>query len=216
MSDEESKFKPAFLDKERAESIGYISGDASPQFDTELAALPELTSDLPVRGKGPSPGYADRWREIARLHALGYTNNQIARHLGYSPTGISLALQRPFVQDEIDRVRSQYYSHDAVSVIKDAALDGARRIHKIILDPNTKESTALAAGQWAVEKATGKAKQEVSVESGTFSAFMDLLNQMKDRDEPLDVTPQPPEGGAAVTGDEGRPDWDAWIRENVK
>lgn len=216
--------KPIFLSKELAESAPYRGADEVPKFDNELEALPELDTDMPARGKGPSAGYETRWREIARLHAHGYTNNQIAAHLGYSAPGISLALNKPFVKDEIARLRAKYYSQDVTDMVKDVARDGMRRIHRTILDPKTKDSVALAAATWSVEKAYGKAKQEVSVESGTLSGFMELLNEMRDRGEPLDVTPQilpeipekSPDSEKAGRSDSQNDDWATWIAENVR
>ena len=219
--DEENVERPAFLDKERAESIGYISGDEIPVFDQELAPLPPLEGDNPARGKGPSRGYEIRWREIARLHALGYTNNQIAKHLGYSPQGISLAMKQPLVVEEIERYRTLYFSQDALNIIKEAALDGARHIRNIILDPKAKESTRVAASQWAVEKATGKARQEISVESESLSRFMELAERAVERGQVVDVTPLPitaESKNQPATGENpaSNANWDTWIAENVR
>lgn len=222
LDDDSPQSRPAFLSKETAEAIGYIGDpDESPLFDNELSPLPELDKDLEPRGKGPSRGYEIRWREIARLHAHGYTNNQIGKHLGYSPTGISLALQKPFVMEEIERCRANYYSQDTINVIKEGSLDAAKRIHRMVLDPSTKESTALDASKWLVEKATGKAKQEISVDSGTLTGFYDLLKQMQTRNETLDVTPLRQltidVAPSMDSKDSSMPDdWDDWIAQNVK
>lgn len=206
--------KPAFLDPNRAASIGYVGADDVPSFDTELVERPELGEDLEPRGKGPSRGYEVRHSEIARLHALGYTNNQIARHLGYSAPGISLALQKPYVQSEVERWRTHYFSQDTANLVKDAALDGMKRIHKIILNPETKEGTALAASQWAVEKATGKAKQEVAVGSGDLSTFMDLLKEVRNTGQPLET---PVREVREIQGSDAPQagQWSTWITENI-
>jgi hypothetical protein len=217
--------RPAFLDKERAESTPYAGAPgAEPTFDDELAAWndPDYTEEIPPGGKGPSRGYQERWRAIARLHALGQSSTSIGKKLGYSPAGVSLALKQPFVQAEVARYREQYES-DITSRVKDAALDGIERIHKIILDPAEKSQVALDASKWAVEKITGKPKQEVSVESGTISTFMDMLKEMKRRSEPLDVTPvQIPAATAGPQANEESPDavpqqnrWSGWSKSNL-
>lgn len=214
--------KPAFLDPERAKSIGYVGADDTPQFDAELNAPAEelgdaLSEDIAPAGKGPSRGYRERWRSIARLHALGLTNNQIGRKLGYSPTGISLALKQPFVMEEVEKFRASF-DGDIANRIKGIASDSLDRIHAIVLDDTEKTSIVLDAAKWAVEKATGKARQEVTVESGTLSSFMDLLRQMKDRGEPLDVTPDDQLAlPAALQRDETAEasDVDAWISANL-
>lgn len=208
---------PAFLDKERAEAIGYVGAppDELPLFDAELNEPLEenVDGDITPAGKGPSRGYRERWRSIARLHALGLTNNQIGRKLGYSPTGISLALKQPFVLEEVEKFRAAF-DNDLASRVKNIASDGLDRIHSIILDDKEKTSIVLDASKWAVEKATGKARQEVTVESGTLSSFMDLLKQMKERNEPLDVTPT----DAALLA-EGQPEpkseIDSWLTANL-
>lgn len=182
--------RPIFLDPERAATAKYIGAPADeiPTFDAELQPLPELGEDTEPRGKGPSRGYEIRHAEIARLHALGYTNNQIARHLGYSATGISLALQTDFVQAEVGRQRDRYFNQSAVDVVKDSAVAGARYVQQVIHDPTVKETVRLDAAKWAVEKATGKAKQEIGVESGTLMSFMELMKSMAERGEVLEPT----------------------------
>lgn len=212
--------KPAFLDPERANSIGYVGAkpDDIPTFDNEIEPLPELMEDLEPRGKGPSRGYEVRWDEIARLHALGYTNNQIAGHLGYSAAGISLALTKPYTIEAIAKWRRTVFDHDAISRLKEAARDGASRIHQIILDPSAKDTLRLDAAKFAVEKSHGKARQEVSVESGTFTNFMDLLREMNSRNEPLDVTPRQINAPTEAKPTEDAPEvnkWNDWLDTNL-
>lgn len=182
--------RPAFLDPDRAEAIGYVGADTTPTFDHEVAALaaePEPAGEkVPPRGQGPSRGYEERWRAIARYHALGFTNNQIGEKLGYSPAGISLALKKEWVQAEAEKFRQQYFDSDIHSALKAAGPDAIRLIHKTILDDSEKAELRSTNSRWLVEKLTGKAKQEVSVESNTLSAFLDTLRQMQDRGESLD------------------------------
>lgn len=221
--DEDEKFspytKPVFLDKDRAKESTYVGSDITPEFDAELEPLPDLGEGAPPLGKGASRGYETRYRLIARYHAEGYTNNQIATKLGYSAPGVSNALGHPFVQAEIKRWREALFSQDTMDIVKDTAREGALAIKKIISNPDTKESTLLAASQWAVEKATGKAKQEISHESGTLNTFMDLLKQMQGRGEVLDVTPQAPiltVGPESLPEAQKEPDWSEWIDQHVK
>ncbi len=220
MAEDSDKEKPAFLSKERAESIPYHGADDVPQFDAELEALPPLETDLPPRGQGPTAGYETRWREIARLHALSYTNNQIAGHLGYSATGISLALKNPFVQAEITRWRERYYSQSATDIIKDVAVDAAKRIGQVVRDPRAKTSDVLSASTWAYEMVNGKAKQAMSLEAGGLAAYMEMQKSMLERGEPIDVGPAQPDttvsGDNGATQTTGNDDWTTWIDKNVK
>ncbi len=209
--------KPAFLDKALAESMPYVGADTTPEFDSELIGLPELQGEpLPPRGKGPTSGYEVRWDEMARMHAMGYTNNQIARHLGYSATGISLALNKPYVQERITHWRDRCVGEDAVTIMRDTSVYAARRLQRAVLDPDDKNG--YDASKFITEKVTGKAKQEISVESGTFTDFMTMLKDMRSRNEVLDVTPEArsAEGIPAIGGDDAEPNrFDTWITANI-
>ncbi len=213
--------KPAFTDPARAESIGYVQAppDAVPTFDQELSCEydPEYAENNPPEGKGPSRGYRERWRAIARYHALGKSNNFICGKLGYSPTAVSLALKSDWVQAEVERYRTSYET-DIIHRVKEAAIDGVEVIHQIILNEKEKSATRLDAAKWAAEKTTGKARQEVSVESGTLTNFMELLRDMKNRGEQLrDVGPG--EAGPLLSGEvtdaEQPSKYDTWLDENL-
>lgn len=201
--------KPAFLDPARAESIGYVGAppDAVPTFDDELIA---------ENPEAPSPGIIDRYREVARRHAHGQTNNQICAALGYTPSRMSIILTDPFVQAEITKWRKAFFDGDAIGRLKEAARDGAKRIHDIILNPKTEDRVLLQAAQFAVEKTHGKARQEVTVESGTLTSFMDMLKQMQTG--PRDVTQSAEERPALA---EAKPDaerpskFDSWMDDHL-
>jgi hypothetical protein len=208
--------RPAFFDEKTAAAVAYAGEpDAIPLFDHEL--LPE-NPDVPVLG------VQNRYREIARRHAFGQTNNQIAHALGYTASRISIILRDPFVQSEINRWRDQLFDSDVVTRMKEVASDAVTRLHGLVLDPQTDDRVALSASQFAIEKVTGKAKQEISVESGSLAAFTELLKEMKARGEVLDVTPQAalPEAHGAE-GHAGKREsaaqqtdhFTAWIKENV-
>lgn len=200
--------QPAFLDPERADSIGYINADAVPVFDTELIA------DDP---SAPSPGIINRYREIARRSAHGQTNNQICAALGYTASRMSIILKDPFVQAEIARWRNAMFDGDAIERLKEAARDGADRIHAIILDPKAKESAVLDAAKFAIEKSHGKARQEVAVESTTFQGFVDLLRRIESSGQVLDVTPDAQGAGAQVElpAASQHDAWTTWLDQNL-
>ena len=213
--------RPAFLDPERAESINYPGapdGSTEVIFDHELQLEPlELPGEaLAPVGKGPSPGVKDRYIAIARLHAYGYSNNQIARHLGYSATGISLALKKPFIQAEIERHRAQLFDPDVQNRLKLMGRDAVDHVHRTILDPAVKDELRSTNARWAVEKLTGKPKQEVNVESGTLNQFMDLLKQMGPGaagPESRDVTDVAQIAAPDAAPQEADP-WSGWLQTN--
>ena len=184
--------KPKFYTKEEAEQAGYpgvVEDDKAPNFDHEFEWLDSGLGGAGDEKKEPSRGYIERWRLLARYHAAGLTNNQIARKLGYSAMSVSVALKHQFVQDEIEKYRITR-DYDIQTRLKEAADDGIQVIHEIINNDQEKSSTRLDAARWAIEKAHGKAKQEVSVESGTLGSFMELLKSMKSSGEAIDVTPK--------------------------
>jgi hypothetical protein len=214
--------KPAFLNKRSAEAIPYPGDNTPPQFDQELAAWEDpgnpddgegYTTDNAPQGQGPSRGYQERWRAIARLHALGMTNNMICKRLGYSPTGVSLALKSEWVQAEVARYRSQY-ELDIASRVKEASLDSVEYLHGTVLDEGVKDEIRSTNARWFVEKQTGKARQEIGVESNSLNHFTEVLKDMMSRGETLDVTP--PQLAAGESKQEKEPDnWDTWLDKNL-
>lgn len=221
--------KPKFMEPAADGDLEY-PGIVEPTFDEEADSDNDPSSPVPVGtdvpGGSQRRGITERWRAVARLHALGQRNTIIAKKLGYTETGVAKILKQPWVQAEVRRLRGSYES-DIVARVKDAALDGVERIHRIILDEDEKSNIVLDASKWAVEKTTGKAKQEVSHESGTLAAFMDLMRGMQARGETLDITPATPREvgpdqpgthalpgtspGAAMPPDQ----WDSWLDDNL-
>lgn len=184
-----------------------------PTFDEEIPEPLEGAETPGPPDHGPI-GQKERWRMIARHYALGKTRKQIALSSGYTYIGVCRVLNYPWVQAEVARYRTSYEA-DIITQVKEAATDGVQVIHGIILDDTEKSTTRLDASKWAVEKTTGKAKQEVSVESGSFLQYMELLKQMQIRGEAIDVTPLQTaqiEGPAdAVPADP----WSNWLDTNT-
>lgn len=214
--------KPVFLDKARAEALPYPG--EKPVFDAELDAPPapetspgeHIGPDSNAEHPGaPSLGRINRWREIARLHAFGYTNADISSVLGYTPSRISILLREEFIQAEVQLWRKKVIEGTTTELLDQSAKDGARFIQRIIRDPNTKDSVALEAAKFAIEKTHGKARQEVNVESGTLTNFMNMLSEMRSRGESIDVTPQDVPALPAAEEPEQQADWNTWIKENV-
>lgn len=219
--------KPLFCDEERLaahmEKLAEAAEQAPATFDNELQDLPDLRDDMPARGKGPSRGYVDRWRLIALYKVYGYTNGQIARHLGYSDAGISLALQHEFVQTEMTRLRSEFVTPDALETLKRATSSAALRLERAIIDPHSKEGHDAA--KYVLDKVTGKARQEVQHESGTLLNFMELVRDLNKRtgsnlplpaagDRTIDVTPGA-SGPLQPLDAEPRSKFDAWLDANL-
>lgn len=204
----EEGFRPACFDPTQTD-FGYPGHDTPPVFDQELEPLtepqeePQESTEAEHQGtigKGPSAGFRERWRSIARYNALGFTNKRIGELLGYSPPGVSLALKHPWVQAEVEKFRAQFHDPAIMNALKSAGPDAIQQIHKTILDDTEKSELRSTNSRWVVEKLTGKAKQEVSLESNTLATFLDTLKQMQQSGESLeeiDVTPQKPEEAPA-------------------
>lgn len=201
---------PAFLDPERATSIGYVGADVVPKFDYELQQQ--------AKNEEPVEGVKARYSEIARLHAMGRTNNDIARILGYTASRVSILLREPFVQSEIQRYRSEVIDADAIQRMKHASKDGGRVIHDIILDETIKPEIRLKAAAIAVEMTHGKATQKVEVENNSLQSFAQALREMQARNEPIDVSPgaQPIPLLESKAEDQPEPvqQWDHWLDTN--
>ena len=194
--------------------------DMIPTFDAELA---------PEDPSAPSAGLINRYREIARLHALGRTNNEICALLGYTASWMSTVLKDPFIQAEIQRIRNGIFDRDHQDALKDMARDGIRYAHSVILNPKEDTKHRLSAATWAKEQAHGKANQQITVQDNTLSAFLGIMKDMRARGEVLDVTPQhaalqePRSGGQTgpALPEEQRSDspqqaeWDTWLDHNL-
>lgn len=184
--------------------------DTPPTFDDEL---------IPEDPAAPSLGIINRYREVARLNAMGWTNNAICAHLGYTPSRLSVILHDPFIQSEVRKWRDRMVDEDAIGILKQASTDAAQLIHRKILNPRTKDTVAMDAAKFAIEKTHGKARQEVSVESGSLNMFTEMLKQMRSNGEMLDVTPTP----AAAGPSDSQPNphiaernvYDAWLDKEL-
>lgn len=216
MSDEFDDDEP-FLTKEQAEALPYpgVDPETLPLFDEEL-------NEVDKEGQ-PRSDVINRYREVARLFALGKSLKQIGQILGYNPTHLSNnVIKHPFVQQEANRYRRKLFEQDVADKLKEAAKDGADYIHKVILDEKSEPKHRIDAAKWANEKTYGKARQEVSVESGTLTNFMEMLKEMKSRGETLgsgefkDVTPlkSTPKIAAKTKEESDEVDFDAWFDQN--
>lgn len=222
MDDLQPGQRPRFMQSSGAVADeGYPGLIEDPKFDEELAAQNDPSVE-PVAGAAPSLGIQERWRAIARLHARGQNSQRIAKKLNYSPPAVARVLTHQWVRDEVARFRAAYDS-DPNSKIKDAALDSIDALQELILDERTKPNIVADISKFILEKATGKAKQEISVESGSLMQYMDMLKGMQIRGEAIDVTPPPqspghgtpqieagPAGSAAAQSDP----WNTWLDNN--
>lgn len=179
---------PAFLNPQRAEEIGYV--EAPVGYTENDDSKPDFSHWDEYREPDPDPaGYVlkPRHKEVARLHALGKTNNEICRILGYSTSRMSILLGLPAIQREVDRYRQKLYEKDHVDALKDLGTAGLEVMEEMIRDPKNKLRDRVEASKWVLEKITGKPKQEVSIESQSLNRFMDVMKQMRESGETLEI-----------------------------
>lgn len=174
---------PLFARGDTAVPDTYPGHVETPTFDEELAVVgdPE-TADQRL---------GTRARAVARLHAHGVPASIIAKRLKYSPQAVAGLLMQPKVQSEVRRYR-ETWELDPNQRIKDASIDGVDRLHAIVLDPDANPKLVIDASKFLIEKATGKARQEVDLNVGGLLQYMEIMKTMVDRGEtlePVDVTP---------------------------
>lgn len=208
--------KPIFLNPEAVAKAEYVEDhDSVPNF----AELDEKEAD-PQPGKPLKP----RHRELARLHAMGKTNNEICAKLGYSQSRVSILIHTPAVQQEVDRYRNKLYDTDLVQQIKELGTDAVGVIEELLRDPQLKAKDKSETARWLIEKLTGKARQAVDVESQSLAAFMEVLNTMRSSGNglaPIDVTPNGEMGSndaAPKALNPAQPDeskFDSWVDEQL-
>ena len=214
-SDELPETKPIFLSKEATEASSYQGCDERPTFDAELASEAGASEEMPVEG------VRIRYAEIARLHALGLTNNQIGERLGYLAPRVSGILRHPFVIAEVARLRDKIFDQAAIEVLKEASLDGVKLIHRVILNEKEKMGYRLDAAKWAKEQAHGKAHQSLSVENNTLNVYIEAVRAIREQNE-RDVTPAKREPSQElltttepIATEVTKLTWDAWLDENL-
>lgn len=227
--------RPLFMQPQAAASAAYVEGpedpnEAPPTFDHEFELELEYDGLTDDRKSGPSEGYRERWRTVARYHAMGKSNNFIAQSMGYTASSVSLIIQRPWVRAEVERYRRLLYENDVLSTLKLLGGDAVKVIADTI-NGTGKNSEKLEAAKFLIEKLTGKAKQEINVESNTLSNFMEMLKQMQRDGDSLEALPG--EAGASelpharypgaidVTPQKelepaGPSKWANWSKENLK
>lgn len=188
--------KPLFLSPEAVKGAAYVEAPPDPNavpptFDEEI---PEGHANSSDDGEIPRD-VRIRWLEVARLCALGKTNNYIAERLNYSPDHVGRILQKPIVRAEIYRYRSKLFDQDILTAMKDLGPDAIKVVNEMINSNGEKLKDRADTAKWLLEKLTGKAKQEVNHESNTLAAFMEMLRKMQESGTGLNALPPP--GGAS-------------------
>lgn len=92
--------------------------------------------------------------------------------------------------EESRRLEEKFGDASLGSQIKEYGRDAVAALGEILLDPASKPALRADVAKWFLEKISGKASQQVNVESQTLNHFMDLLRQVQAGGAVLDVTPK--------------------------
>ncbi len=188
----QNDFRPKFLDPKEAKRAEYV-GELSPE---ETRALIEEVEPAIIEDnspKNPNKPLTARAKEACRLIALGWTPADIGAKLKYATEYVTNARNTPRWKAEIARNQDKMFEQDVMTRLKDLGPDSVNVIEELMRDPSVSALKKADKAQWVIEKLTGKAKQEHSVESNTLAAFTEIARQMLQSGEKLDdidVTPQ--------------------------
>lgn len=121
-----------------------------------------------------------RQKQLATMHVLGSTNNEIAEKLHYSVSRVSVLLGATKVKNEIERIRDRMHEEDLEKRMKHLGPDALNVIEELLNDPTVEAAKKESAAKWLLEKLTGKASQQIDVKGEiTVGHFLDKLDQMK-------------------------------------
>lgn len=190
--------------------------------------VPNIHNDLP---KAPGQSWGDyllktkgrltpRHREVARLLALGHTNKDIAKMLGYHEQAIVYLKSNSRIRAEAEKIQDRMLEIDLDKRLKNLGDDAANVMEEILIDEEIKLKDKESAARWVLEKLTGKPAQAIDMKGEiNVGIFMDQLEQMRENGELLvgsqarDVTP-----GEMLPKAEPEPEEDPiadWVNANI-
>lgn len=132
----------------------------------------------PSRALTSQEKWPGEWHAVCWMYAHGASQNQIAQQLNYSVSRISIILQRPEVHERIEQIRKEFIGKDSLTKRFGSVAPKAMDVLAKVIDgrEQAKVSERIDASKWLLEKVTGKAKQEVSVEGG--AGILQLLQAL--------------------------------------
>jgi len=137
--------------------------------DEDGNIIPNVNNGLPKPDEmawgdymlAPNKPLTVRHRELARLHALGKTNDQICKILDYSPSRVSQLLSNTKIKNEVEKFRDKMYQQDADTRLKDLLPEAFSAIEVILTSDKIDAEKKEQAAKWIIEKVTGKPTQQV-------------------------------------------------------
>ena len=158
---------------------------------------------------------------IAYMMASGVPNQRIAKDLGLTPARVSVLISNSRIKQRAKEIQADYMGGSLEKSFREAAPKALNVMTDIIDDPCEKHKTALKfeASKWMLEKVTGKAVQQVQVESNTIGALFDQMDLMKKAGQVITVGALAPSIGteAEETAPEepAQDKMDKWVEDNL-
>ena len=117
---------------------------------------------------------------MLNMHVQGYSQDEIAKALEYSPRQVCLVLRSPIVKEQIAKKREEMFGKDAKKAFTKLMNKAVGVYNDIIDDETIKPQVRLAAAQHIVEHNIGKPQQTVEHKGGLLSEFMTMTSQLRE------------------------------------
>jgi hypothetical protein len=163
-----------------------------------------------VRALTAEEKWPGEWHAIAWMVAHGASQNSIAKELDYSVSRVSVILNKPQVQEKIERIRAEFLGTESLgkkfSAVAPKAADFLSSV--IMGKEDAKLSERMDASKWMLEKVTGKPKQEVALDGGTtILQLLQALDAAKTAGEAVIASREVSESDIEVVAKDPLRDW---------
>ncbi len=138
----------------------------------------------------PDRPLSPRHRKLAELFAMGKTNAEVIRELGYSDSRVSILKSNSRIRELIAEISERIYQETISARLKKMAEPALNEIDKCLNDRTNryKENTKQDTAKWVLEKLDGKAIQKHEVSGGVLIGVMDRLDAIKAAGQRLNYT----------------------------
>lgn len=166
---------------------------------------------------------------VCYLSAFGQTPKQISEQTGLSRNRVSALLANPKIRLEIQHLQKQMFAQDPRSQFSQMVPDAIRTINDVMMNPEEKGATRLAAANLTVERIMGKTPQTLEVGGNLIRALFERMDQSRLATEVLDISVEVPkllpgpnpednvedDTTPVLAQKEGTAEVDSWIEKNL-
>jgi hypothetical protein len=153
------------------------------QPESQVIVIPDILELPPMEEPGPrfAKPLSPRHRELCRLLALGHTNNEICKILGYVTSRLSILKNSARIRQEVLKLQDKLFDKSIDERIKDLGRDAVDVMEEILIDPQIDILKKESAARWIIEKNVGKPTQQLDVNANvSIGVFMDKLEAMQE------------------------------------